>query len=127
MNRLPARCPICNGADLTITGFYCRNCDTRVEGRFVTESPFAGLDPEQLAFVETFVRCEGKFNRMEAELGMSYPTLRSRLHEIIRTLGYEPGRDEPSPLPERERRRILEALEAGEIDYQEAMRLLGEE
>lgn len=126
MNPLPNRCPICNAEDLIVTGFFCRQCDTRIEGRFVAEHPFTALSAEQLAFVETFVRCEGKFNRMEAELGMSYPTLRSRLHEIILALGYEPGRDEPSPLPERERRRILESLEAGEIDYQEAMRLLGD-
>ncbi|MEI2420030.1 DUF2089 family protein, partial [Arthrospira platensis SPKY2] len=93
MNLLPTSCPICGNNELTITGFFCRECDTRVEGRFLINSPFAQLDPEQLAFVETFVRCEGKLNRMEAELNLSYPTIRSRLHEIIRAMGYEPGKE----------------------------------
>lgn len=124
MNKLPTQCPICQNAELTVTGFYCRECDTRVEGRFVVSSPFTQLDAEQLAFVETFVRCEGKFTRMESELGISYPTIRSRLHEIIRTLGYEPGKEESPTLSDRERRKVLEALEAGEISYDDAMRVL---
>lgn len=124
MNKLPAQCPICQNQELTVTGFYCRDCDTRVEGRFRVTTPFAQLDAEQLAFVETFVRCEGKFTRMETELGISYPTIRSRLHEVIRALGYEPGKDDTPTLSDRERRRVLEALEAGEMDYEEAMRIL---
>lgn len=124
MNRLPSQCPICGNEKLTVTGFYCRECDTRVEGRFAVSSPFAQLTPEQLDFVETFVRCEGKFTRMETELGISYPTIRSRLHEVIRALGHEPGKDETPSLSDKERRRVLEALEAGDIDYSEAMRIL---
>lgn len=121
MNPMPTACPICQAKDLTVTGFYCRECDSRVEGRFLIETPFAGLSPEQISFAATFVQCEGKFNRMEEELGLSYPTLRSRLHEIIRAMGFEPGRDEPQPVPEKARRRILEQLEAGEISYDDAM------
>ena len=124
MNRLPKQCPICQAGDLTVTGFYCRHCDSRVEGRFLAESPFAGLSPEQLAFAVTFVRCEGKLTRMEEELGISYPTIRARLHEVIRSLGYEPGKEEAVSVSEKERRKILEALEAGEVSYSEAMRRL---
>ncbi len=124
MNPLPPACPICQAQDLTITGFYCRECDSRIEGRFLVESPFAGLTQDQLEFVATFIQCEGKFNRMEEELNVSYPTLRSRLHAVIRAMGFEPGRDEPASLPEKARRRILEQLEAGEINYEQAMRQL---
>lgn len=124
MNPLPKRCPICANEDLTITGFFCRECDTKVEGRFYTASPFAGLSTEQLAFIETFVRCEGKFTRMETELGLSYPTIRGRLHEVIRALGHEPGKEESTVLNDQARRGVLDALEAGEISYDEAMRLL---
>jgi len=127
MNSLPKRCPICEASDLTVTGFYCRSCDSRVEGRFVAESPFAGLSPEQMHFAVTFVRCEGKLTRMEEELGISYPTIRGRLHEVIRALGYEPGKEETTTVSEKERRLILEALESGELSYTEAMgRLEGE-
>ncbi len=121
MNPLPTACPICQAKDLTVTGFFCRECDSRVEGRFLVETPFAGLTREQLEFAATFVRCEGKLNRMEEELALSYPTLRGRLHEVIRAMGFEPGRDEPAALPEKARRQILEQLEAGEIEYEAAM------
>ncbi|MCY3900424.1 MAG: DUF2089 domain-containing protein [Caldilineaceae bacterium] len=124
MNPLPTACPICQASDLTVTGFFCRECDSRVEGRFLVETPFAGLTQEQMEFAATFIRCEGKFNRMEEELGLSYPTLRGRLHEMIRAMGFEPGRDEPAPLAEKARRQILAQLEAGEIDYEAAMEQL---
>lgn len=121
MNPLPSACPICKAKDLTVTGFFCRDCDSRVEGRFLVETPFAGLTPKQLEFVGAFIRCEGKLNRLEEELALSYPTLRGRLHEVIRAMGFEPGRDESAPLPTKARRQILEQLESGEIDYQAAM------
>jgi hypothetical protein len=37
--------------------------------------------------VEAFVRDEGKITRMEEEFSLSYPTIRSRLHEVIKALG----------------------------------------
>jgi hypothetical protein len=87
---------------------------------------FTQLTQEQLNFIETFVRCEGKITRVEAELGLSYPTIKNRLHEVIRSLGYEPGESEPASISDNERKKILEELEKGEINYEEAMRMLGE-
>ena len=116
-------CPVCAEA-LAVTRLHCPRCDTVIEGRFVP-GPFSHLAPEQIAFVETFLRCEGKLKSMEAELGLSYPTVRARLHAVIRALGYEPGgRDEPAGLTAEDRRRVLEDLEAGRIDADEAMQLL---
>ncbi len=123
MKSILNKCPVCGG-ELTVTRLHCDICETTIEGRFVN-SAFAGLTPEQLDFIETFVRVEGKMNRMAEEMGLSYPTLRNRLHEIIRALGYEPGRDElVEPVEEEKRRQILEKLDAGEISADEAMRLL---
>ena len=85
----------------------------------------ANLSIEQLEFVELFIRNEGKINRMEAELGLSYPTIRNRLHEIIKALGYDIGAEEPGPTEE-ERRQILDDLEKGKIDSKEAMQMLRE-
>jgi len=124
MNTLPTRCPLCGG-EITVTRIYCQDCDTTLEGRFAG-GPFAQLTPEQLSFVETFVRCEGKITRMEIELGLSYPTIRNRLLEVIRALGYEPGTEEPGRLSEVDRQRILEDLDQGRISAEEAMRLLQE-
>ena len=123
MQTLPSKCPLCGG-EVIVTRIHCQVCDSTIEGRFVA-GPFERLTAEQLSFVETFVRCEGKINRMEDEIGLSYPTIRNRLHEIIRALGYEPGGEEPAPrISDEERRKILENLEQGQINYQEAMRML---
>lgn len=126
MNLIPTRCPLCGG-EIAVTRLYCRDCDTTIEGRFAGGGPFSALSPEQLKFVEVFIRCEGKLSRMESEIGLSYPTIRNRLHEIIRTLGYEPGGgEEPAGLTDQERQRILQDLDEGRISAEEAMQLLKE-
>jgi hypothetical protein len=125
MNTLPTRCPLCGG-EVTVTRIHCRDCDSTIEGRFEA-GPFSQLNREQLDFVETFVRCEGKINRMEDEIGLSYPTIRNRLHEIIRALGYEPGQGEVNiGMTDQERQRILNDLDKGLISAEEAMQLLKE-
>ena len=121
-----SKCPVCDG-ELTVTRLQCDTCETVIEGRFANGA-FAGLTPEQLDFIETFVRVEGKMNRMADEMGLSYPTLRNRLMEVIRALGYEPGKEDITDVPEEKRRGVLEQLETGKISAEEAMRLLhGEE
>jgi hypothetical protein len=106
---------------------HCPSCDTAIEGQF-TGGPFAHLTAEHLDFIVTFVRCEGKINRMEQELGLSYPTIRNRLHEVIRALGFEPGKDESVEISPERRSAVLEDLELGKISADEAMRILrGEE
>lgn len=124
MNALPTKCPLCGG-NLAVTRIYCRDCDTTIEGRF-GGGPFSELTTEQLAFIQTFVRCEGRINRMEDELELSYPTIRNRLHEVIRAMGYEPGGDEVQEALEEKRQRVLDDLDQGRIGAEEAMRLLQE-
>lgn len=126
MNVQPTRCPLCGG-EITVTKLHCNDCDTTFEGRFFGGGPFSQLTPDQLGFIETFIRCEGKISRMEAEVGLSYPTIRNRLHEIIRALGYEPkSGEEPAGLSDQERQSILEELDAGRITAERAMQLLQE-
>ena len=120
-----SNCPVCDG-ELIVTRLRCETCDTVIEGRFANGA-FAGLTPEQLDFIETFVRCEGKITRMQEEMAVSYPTIRSRLHEVIRALGYEPGK-ETNEISDEKRTSVLEQLDNGKITADEAMRLLnGEE
>jgi hypothetical protein len=126
MYAAPTRCPVCK-SELEITRLHCSSCDTTLEGRF-SGGPIAHLTAEHLDFIVTFVRCEGKINRMEQELDLSYPTIRNRLHEVIRALGYEPGKDEAVEVSAEKRNTVLEDLEAGKISADAAMRLLrGEE
>jgi hypothetical protein len=126
MYAAPTRCPVCK-SELEVTRLHCSSCDTAIEGHFMG-GPIAHLTAEHLDFIVTFVRCEGKINRMEDELKLSYPTIRNRLHEVIRALGYEPGKDEPVEISVEKRSSVLEDLEAGKISADEAMRILrGEE
>jgi hypothetical protein len=124
MHPIPHECPVCHG-ELNITRLVCRECDTAIEGRFLA-GPFSRLSAEQVHFVEAFVRNEGKITRMEQEFSLSYPTIRSRLHEVIRALGYEPGKEGQAGLTDEERRKILEDLDSGKISSVEAMKMLEE-
>ncbi len=127
MYPLPTKCPIAGGP-IVVTRFVCPESGLVIEGEFIVNTPFAGLTPEQLHFVEAFVRNEGKLNRLEEELKLSYPTLRARLTEVIRAMGHEPGREEPRDDGRRvsdpsaaARQAILQALHEGEIDFDTAM------
>jgi hypothetical protein len=125
MNQLPTKCPLCGG-EITVTRIHCRDCDTTLEGRF-DGGPFSQLSREQLEFVDVFIRCEGKFTRMQEEMNLSYPTIRNRLHEVMRALGYEPGGgDEPMGLTEQDRKSILDDLDKGRISAEKAMMMLQE-
>ena len=117
----PSYCPVCGNA-LAVTRLSCPACDTTLEGRF-SFSRLEQLAPEQRDFVELFVRCEGKLNRVQDDLGLSYPTVRGRLDDVIRALGYEvpDGRVASS---ESARREILERLARHEISSEEALILL---
>jgi hypothetical protein len=127
MNSVIGQCPICKET-LEVTRLHCPSCDTSIEGHFAL-GRFYQLSAEQLAFIETFVRCEGKINRVGEELGISYPTVRGRLTDAIRALGYEVGQEEEpaGPIPDEERKSILEQLAQGKITSEEAVkRLRGE-
>jgi hypothetical protein len=125
MNTLLKKCPVCGG-ELTITRLHCPECETTMEGTFAPPvNPFAALSADQFQFLINFVRLEGRFTRLEEELKLSYPTLRNRLYEIIRALGYEPGKEEPPlRLTVDDRRKILEDLDQGRIPFVEAQRRL---
>jgi hypothetical protein len=121
MSRMLTICPVCE-SQLTVTRLQCRNCDTTIEGHFGL-GRLGRLTQDQLDFVETFLRCEGKLSRMEGEVGLSYPTLRSRLTEAIQAMGFEVGPEEPA-LSDDERHRILDDLANGQLSSEDAMKML---
>ncbi len=123
MNKFIDKCPLCNG-DLIVTSFYCNHCKTHIQGAFEpSHTPFSNLSPEQLQFILTFIRCEGKFNRMEEEMNLSYPTLRNRFNEILKDMGFETEIVEEKLSPE-SRKEILTKLYEGQISIDEAQELL---
>jgi hypothetical protein len=146
MIQLPEHCPFCNATITTVKQYSCNSCGTTFDGHFTlpeVSHPLTRLSETQLDFVLAFVRCEGKLNRLEAELGVSYPTVRNRLIEVITALGgvpeveaesiAQPSPAEPAATPPtgepdnnvpRTRKQVLDDLAAGRLSPEEAMRLL---
>ena len=122
MNPVIGQCPICRQS-LHVTRLHCRHCDTSLEGHFSLGRLYQ-LSQEQLQFVETFVRCEGKITRVEQEMGMSYPAVRARLTEVIRALGYEVGESSEKGISPEERQDILARIARGELSADEGIDLL---
>ncbi|NLD72272.1 MAG: DUF2089 domain-containing protein [Chloroflexi bacterium] len=114
------RCPVCEGV-MDVARLYCPACDTSIEGRFAL-GRFWRLNAEQLAFAEIFIRCEGKITRVEEVLGISYPTVRNRLNDLIRALDCDVAEEDDAS--GEKRRAILQQLSAGEISSDEAVRRL---
>jgi hypothetical protein len=79
-------CPVCSG-ELAVTRLHCRACGTTLEGDF-SVGRFGRLSREQLALLESFLRSRGNLRDMERELGISYPTVRSRVEALVRALGF---------------------------------------
>src|SRR3954447_21959157 len=87
-----ATCPVCSN-ELNVTRLHCRSCGTTLEGEF-TVGRFGRLTREQLVLLESFLRSRGNLRDMERELGISYPTVRSRVQALVRGLGFGPRPDD---------------------------------
>jgi hypothetical protein len=119
-------CPVCSG-ELAVTRLHCRACGTTLEGDF-SVGRFGRLSREQLALLESFLRSRGNLRDMERELGISYPTVRSRVEALVRALGFrETDGDAAIPDGEAEaqpetltRQEVLERLARHEIGAEDA-------
>lgn len=118
MKKVISRCPVCNH-ELVVSRLKCDSCDTVIENQFRL-SKFDYLSDEELYFTEVFIRRRGNIKEVEKELGISYPTVRSKLDAVIKKLGYDTGTDEQAVKKEE----ILKALENGEITAEQAIALL---
>jgi len=120
MRKDVARCPSCE-QQLNVTELSCPACDLRIKGHFQRGCRFCGLDPEQARMLDVFLSCRGVLRDMEKVLGLSYPTVRSRVDAMLNALGYTP-REEARAIDElaEQRRAILDQLQAGEITAEEA-------
>src|SRR6187431_3266054 len=102
-------CPVCS-SELAVTRLHCRSCGTTLEGDF-SVGRFGRLNREQLALLESFLRSRGNLREMERELGISYPTVRSRVEALVRSLGFGAPSDGDQ---------ILEALARHEMTAEDA-------
>jgi hypothetical protein len=86
-----ATCPVCSN-ELAVTRLHCQSCGTTLEGDF-SVGRFGRLKRDQVAILESFLRSRGNLRDMERELGISYPTVRSRVEALVRALGFGPRSD----------------------------------
>jgi hypothetical protein len=123
MNReVIGKCPVC-GKEMEVTRLSCNYCNTTIEGSF-TLCKFCRLGNEQKKFAEIFIKNRGNIKEIEKELGISYPTVRNKLEDVIQALGYSPKVTTVNI----DKKAILEKLKNGEISPEEAVKLLkGEE
>ena len=112
------KCSVC-GEKLKITCLHCTTCSTQYQGDFHFDK-FSYLTAEQKYFVEVFLKCRGNIREVEKELNISYPTVRSRLDDLVRALGY----DLPKESPQVNKKEIIDSLSKGEITYEEAMKMI---
>jgi hypothetical protein len=135
MNPIPSECPVCHDT-LLVTQLICPDCGTEIRNRFEMD-PLLQLMPEQRHFVEVFLLCEGKLNCVQEELGISYPTVRSRLDEIVSMVEgalsrasepeaqvEAPPPPAPEPTPHPQQQTVLDRLARNEISAEEALHLL---
>lgn len=79
--RLPQLCPSCQHK-LSVKKMVCMNCETEVDGLYQMPTLFA-LTPEEQAFVVDFMKSSGSLKDMAKIMGLSYPTVRNYLDDII--------------------------------------------
>src|SRR5262245_45791562 len=118
-------CPVC-ASELAVTRLHCNSCGTTLEGDF-SVGRFGRLNRDQLALLESFLRSRGNLREMERELGISYPTVRSRVEALVRALGFGPRADVddaddamPDMAAGKTREDILQALARHEMSAEDA-------
>lgn len=110
-----ASCPICKH-ELKIKEVSCERCNVTYRGDFES-SWLAAFSESQLEFIKLFLLVQGNLKEVQNQLGISYPTVKSRLADIIRIITKkEPAGDKVSD--------VLADLEEGFISVEEAINMI---
>jgi hypothetical protein len=109
-------CPYCRAA-MAVTEMTCGNCRVAVTADFPM-SRLAGLPIEHQRFIEMFVLAGGNLKEIAEQVGVSYPTIRSRLDKVIEALRGEIAKTQ------RVRGNLLDAVEPGKANAADAARLI---
>lgn len=94
-----------------------KNDNIAIEGEFELP-PLAKLSANDQVFVAAFVQNHGSIKQMEKVFGVSYPTIKNRLNKITEQLDLVQVETSPPSMD------VLDQLEKGEINVDEALRIL---
>lgn len=119
-HRAPRDCPVCSER-LRVTRLGCDACGTGLSGDF-EQCEFCALDAGDRDVLRVFLASRGNMKELERHLGVSYPTARARFDDLIRKLGLTGPPTAPTP-PD-PRLSTLQALADGELDVEQARRLI---
>lgn len=104
-----------------VTELSCAECKTTVRGEFLLPL-LASLSQEEESFLRVFLSARGSIKEVERQLGISYPTVKSRLEALLNRLGLGSLQAETR----RRRLEVVERLERGEISARDAVAMLKE-
>jgi hypothetical protein len=124
VNPLITRDPV-TGGELIVTRLEAPQSGLVIEGTF-SLGWIGRLTPEQLEFVGHLVQSRGNLQRVAAELTIAYNTARNRLDDIVAALHMPDAAGEVASAEQEKqwRTEVLRRLSRGEIEFDEAMRLL---
>ena len=111
MKKRLKKCPICN-IDLEIREYYCPSCDITIKGSF-SQSELGALTLSQQEFVKVFLISQGNIKEVEKRLNISYPTVKSRLAEVVAVISNESKNSRIS--------NILDDIEKGALSVDQAI------
>ncbi len=109
---IPESCPVCSG-HYVVSQLRCSSCGTKLEGNF-SQGAFSGLNDKQLNFVMVFLKNRGNIQNTGKELGISYPTVKSRLDDALKEMGLFVESESD----------ILAKVKSGEISIEEAAKII---
>src|SRR4051812_9684314 len=109
-------CPYCRAA-MTVTQMACAPCSVRIDAEFPM-SRLAAMPVEHQRFIEMFVLAGGNLKEIAEQVGVSYPTIRSRLDKVIDALRNEISKTR------RVQGNLLDAVEPGKTNAEEAARII---
>jgi len=101
---------------MVISELKCPKCDLRIRKDFES-CDFCSLPEEDYEFMLIFLRTQGRITDMEKILGVSYPTIKGKIDDLLRNLRL-------SPITADEEIDPLEALAQSKISVDEAVAIL---
>ncbi len=106
-------CPSCE-QEMVISELKCPKCDLRVK-KDISLCPFCLLNEDDYEFLLVFLRTQGRITDMEKALNTSYPTIKSKIDDLLKSLKLSPLVEADDP---------IEALSRGKISVDEAVGIL---
>ena len=99
---------------MVISELKCAKCDLRVKKDF-SPCEFCQLPEDDYEFLKIFVRTQGKITDIEKILGISYPTIKAKIDDLLKNLKLSPIEEKQDP---------LDALSQGKLSVDEAVAIL---